>query len=565
MATLLIWHGYLLGGTGSNIYAANIAAAWVRAGHHVVLMCQDPHPERFDWVDEIHDVQGAAIVSARCVTPGGVAAKRAAGSGSCLVVRADLGGVLPVYVIDRYAGWQVRHVGEMSGSELDSWGEHYRTAIAGVVEREHPEGALLNHAIPVPALIRDVLDEHRIPYALKVHGSELEYAIAHDVERWRPSARRALLGARRILVGSAHITARTCELIAPPGDADHDAIMARMEEIPPGVDLDLFHPTDDPGATAHELVEALREHAPVSTGRGETAVRALDAVLGATAHPAECARAIAALHGTWEERHVDPGAAAAIDQLQLDHSDAPTVIFVGKFIRQKGVHLLLAALPIVRMQVPNVRLVIAGFGPQREGLEAMITMLDHGDIERFIALASHGHLLDGGDDEPFEHIVEMFTAMDDTELLRYRDAARGIRTCIVFTGLVDHSVLSKLWPLGAVSVVPSILPEAFGMVSAEAAACGCPPVVSDHSGLATVASALHAGLPESLRGIHTFDVHAADAVVQLADRITQLCAMTSEQRSIIADAGRRTVAAEWSWDSIAQRIAQTITSEQVHA
>ena len=79
MATLLIWHGYLLGGTGSNIYAANIAAAWVRAGHHVVLMCQDPHPERFDWVDEIHDVVGAEVVATQLVTPGGVAARRAEG------------------------------------------------------------------------------------------------------------------------------------------------------------------------------------------------------------------------------------------------------------------------------------------------------------------------------------------------------------------------------------------------------------------------------------------------------------------------------------------------------
>ena len=45
-------------------------------------------------------------------------------------------------------------------------------------------------------------------------------------------------------------------------------------------------------------------------------------------------------------------------------------------------------------------------------------------------------------------------------------------------------------PLCDVAVVPSIFPEAFGMVAAEAAAAGCPPVVARHSGLAEVAAGL---------------------------------------------------------------------------
>jgi hypothetical protein len=33
---ILIWHGYLLGGTGSNVYTRSIAREWSRAGHEVV-------------------------------------------------------------------------------------------------------------------------------------------------------------------------------------------------------------------------------------------------------------------------------------------------------------------------------------------------------------------------------------------------------------------------------------------------------------------------------------------------------------------------------------------------
>ena len=45
---ILLWHGYLLEGTGSNVYTRAIAREWARAGHDVVVFCQDPNPGRFD-------------------------------------------------------------------------------------------------------------------------------------------------------------------------------------------------------------------------------------------------------------------------------------------------------------------------------------------------------------------------------------------------------------------------------------------------------------------------------------------------------------------------------------
>ena len=44
MQRVLVFHGYLLRGTGSNIYNTSLAQAMVRMGHEVHLLCQDP-----DW------------------------------------------------------------------------------------------------------------------------------------------------------------------------------------------------------------------------------------------------------------------------------------------------------------------------------------------------------------------------------------------------------------------------------------------------------------------------------------------------------------------------------------
>ena len=52
---ILLWHGYLLGGTGSNVYTRSLARAWSRLGHEVVVFCQDPDPARYD-------VGGARVV-----------------------------------------------------------------------------------------------------------------------------------------------------------------------------------------------------------------------------------------------------------------------------------------------------------------------------------------------------------------------------------------------------------------------------------------------------------------------------------------------------------------------
>src|SRR5256714_70652 len=56
------------------------------------------------------------------------------------------------------------------------------------------------------------------------------------------------------------------------------------------------------------------------------------------------------------------------------------------------------------------------------------------------------------------------------------EAAAPPRT--LFTGALEHRHLVHLLPLADVAVVPSIFPEAFGMVAAEAASAGTPPLVA---------------------------------------------------------------------------------------
>jgi len=100
-------------------------------------------------------------------------------------------------------------------------------------------------------------------------------------------------------------------------------------------------------------------------------------------------------------------------------------------------------------------------------------------------------------------------------------------------------------------VVPSIFPEAFGMVAAEAAACGCPPLVARHSGLAEIADGLEEEYPPHLRHLASFTTgDAAD----LRAKLGELISLPDADREALRAATRRAVVARWSWAGVAARL-----------
>jgi glycosyltransferase involved in cell wall biosynthesis len=121
----------------------------------------------------------------------------------------------------------------------------------------------------------------------------------------------------------------------------------------------------------------------------------------------------------------------------------------------------------------------------------------------------------------------------------------------LFTGPLEHRHLRHLLPLADVTVVPSIFPEAFGMVAAEAAAAGSLPLVARHSGLAEVAAGIEEEYPAQYRNLVSFETgDAAD----LRDKLRALLALDAVTRDELSTAARNAVVARWSWASVAARL-----------
>jgi glycosyltransferase involved in cell wall biosynthesis len=431
---ILIFHGYMLRGTGSNIYNANLARALAGLGHEVHLLCQDREVE----------IEGVEIHN------------------------PDIGGLLPVYVKDPYEGFEVKVFPELTDEELD----HYIAAnVEAVREVAAAAGgvdvALANHLVMGPAILaRAGIGS----FAAKIHGSALEYTVKPN-PRFLPYAIEGMEAAAGVLVGSRHTAESLWEALP-----DAPGLREKTCLGPPGVDTGRFRP-----------------------------------------HP---------------ERRAEP-----------------LVAFVGKLIVSKGVDLLLAAWPLVVAEHPDARLRVAGFGEYEDGLRRLLASLERGDLDDARAIAAAGRALEGGEEAPLP-ILSAFLADPPAG---YADAARASAGSVKFIGRLEHDQVADLLPAAEALVMPSTFPEAFGMVAAEAAACGVLPVSAGHSGMLEVSRQLMAALPPEVGRLTSFPVKPG-AVEAIAERLDGWLGLPGERRAGAREALVETARRLWSWEGVARGV-----------
>ena len=497
---ILVWHGWLLEGSGSNVATARTVEVWRAAGHDVLLLCQERHPERYRWIDAhgTIDRDGPSELEPNTDV--------ASASGRCVLLRPDIGTTLPVFVVDHYEGFEtVRPFVDLTGDELDAYLRANVEAMGAAAASHEPEIAFVGHGIPGAAIGRRALGPGA--YVAKIHGSDLEYAIRPQ-DRYRELAREGLEPARTVVGPTHEALARYAEIVPEMRE------LARV--VPPGVDVSAFRP--------RPRVEALREVASLLEDDPHT-VRGRPSSLDGEVERALDARdrsAIAALFETYDEDVPEPD--APVKLRALAERDEPIVGYLGKLIPQKGVALLLEALPAL---LHDSAALVVGFGSDRDWLAALAIGLRRGDRAALEWLRDVGGLP-----------VDPSATPDPS----------GNHPDVTFTGLLDHRFAPRALAAMDVQVVPSILQEAFGMVAAEGAASGALPLVARHSGLAEVASALETAVGRP--GLFSFEP-GEGAVRRLATGIDRLLSLPKAEREELRRAVSSFIAGHWTWERTA--------------
>jgi glycosyltransferase involved in cell wall biosynthesis len=101
--------------------------------------------------------------------------------------------------------------------------------------------------------------------------------------------------------------------------------------------------------------------------------------------------------------------------------------------------------------------------------------------------------------------------------------------------------------------MPSTFPEAFGMVAAEAAACGALPLSANHSGMAEVTATLAPALEPGLRRLLSFDV-GPGSVEQIAGNLIDWLTLDEPTRQAARAALASAAAGRYGWESVAEGV-----------
>ncbi len=421
---IAVVHGYFLSDSGSAIYVRELAREMVRQGHEVTLVCQEQHPEMHDFIGSAYDLDRSnsklRLVWER-KGEGETCGDAASGAGCCRLVRPHIGGRLLTYVAGPFPGFNAQPLQDAEDSDLAGYTEANVNALATVFSQWTPQLVIANHLVMQPCVVRRALKRsaaaagRRAAYIVTIHGSALNFTVRNDV-RMLEYAREGLAGATAVVSLSESSRGEIDDFARAAGIDIGD----RSHVVPPGVDTHLFTP---------EVFEStVSQH--VSQGDGRP----------------------------------DKGGA---------------LLFVGRLLRTKGLQYAVAALPLVLDRRPGARLLIAGDGPMREPLAALIGLLDNGDLEGAASLIVDSPELMGA-----EEYGPVLPELSGSEREAYRDAAHaGIGGCVEFLGHRPHAELAPLYASADLVLSPSIFPEAFALVSIEAMAAGALPLATFQTGL----------------------------------------------------------------------------------
>ncbi|NTW05955.1 MAG: glycosyltransferase family 4 protein, partial [Peptococcaceae bacterium] len=246
-----------------------------------------------------------------------------------------------------------------------------------------------------------------------------------------------------------------------------------------------------------------------------------------------------------------------ISRLEAVGLDTPLIIFYGKYLWTKGIHLLIAAIPLILQENPKASFLLVGFGRFRVYLETLLQVLSHGKRQVFFRLLEYlreqevaNHF---GSCRYWGSLQEKMKNEEFSE--KYWQAAESMGDKVILTGFMSHEVLKDLIPCCDVAVAPSIFPESFGLVAVEALASGLIPVQTNHSAFHEVIESYAKAFEEDIlpRELKFLGVDEC-IVANLAENINHLLDfyrdMTWQDRSRIRKKAQAISLKKYSWQGV---------------
>ena len=543
---ILLLHGWLLEGSGSNLWTRSIITALARAGETVHLMCQENHPDLYEAISEAwrYDSSGSRQQTLKRDVPF---------SGRCILHQPWIGETLPVFVWDKYEEYtRVVPMIELTDDELELYIDRNVSVVRRIVHENDISAIHANHAVLMSVVAQRVSRETGIPYAIMPHGSDMEYAVKKD-ERFLKYAESAVTDAKKVFVIGEEMRQRVNAVLESVPELNEKCV-----ELHLGVDTSHFDPVSRDGRAGKisALNGALKG---MKRGKTRQQSEAMFARLSGAMDERDL-RALFKETGRYDGKSPDANVEEKLST--IDWATSPTLLFAGRIISMKGVQLVFAALPLILERVPNLRLIVVGHGPLREPMEAFVWALEHGDRALVEKIVAWGKSLEGVSEDAassLSDVARFYNELDDRGALdRYFETAQeNVRTRnVVFTGYLTHNELQFLFPCCDVGVFPSVVREAGPLVFLEALASGCFPLGTYMGGMAASIDAASKVVPSDVAAAMKLDPEYP--IADIATHVPLALEIGVRHKAELAKLARD----RYDWTSVATTLKRELASTQ---
>ncbi|MFN2636117.1 MAG: glycosyltransferase family 4 protein [Gemmatimonadaceae bacterium] len=540
---LCILHAWLLEGSGSNLWTRSVVRSLCRRGETVHLVCQENHPERYDFIGTAitYGLDGSTRTALSRATPY---------SGQCVLHKPELGDTLPVFVWDKYEEYaRVVPMVDLHTDEIESYVNRNVEVVKRIVEDHGVTVIHANHAVMMPVVAQRIDRALDVPFTVMPHGSDIEYAVRKD-PRFLAYAGSALEAARKVFVIGEEMRSRVLDVFAGvPRVAD------KLSALHLGVDTSEFEliPRAERMKEIRNLLRSLEE---LPKGKSHAQERTYDRELGRV-HTTSQLTQLVQRSSAYDGKRPDASAGTKLEAIPW--TTAPTLLFVGRLIAWKGIQSLIAALPPVLAKEPELRVLVVGHGPLREAMEAFVWALRHEDRAMIEAIVDEGRAIDGSaqEDQSLADVKDFYAKLKErggTEAY-FAQARLCVREdSVVFTGYLTHNELQHLFPCCDVGVFPSVVREAGPLVFLEALASGCFPLGTYFGGMAASIDAVGEELPGDVAEIMKLD--PANTVEELTRKIPLALAAAPTYRETLSRVARE----RYDWSSVSEKFMREISA-----
>ena len=531
-AMIAFLHGYLLDGSGSNLWTRHILQALSNQQVPAHIVCQEPHPENFGFIKSAYSYESPNKSSTLFESSGG----------TITFHKPLLKGWLPVFLKDHYEEFgTVIPLTELSDEKIEEYIQHNVDILKPLVKSQGWHHLVANHTLLMPVIAQRLKKQTGVTYTVIPHGSALEYAVRRQ-ERLKVLAASALRDAESIFTVSPEIASRL-ESLFPEEDFSQKVYRSAV-----GVDTSEFHCTNH--SERETEIQSFLQILPKERGRkhqisfpNKFSMSELD---------------------RWLETQQDYSSKLPDESLEdfildIDWENEKTLIFVGRIILAKGLQSVLLALPQIMKSVPHTRFLVVGHGPYREPAELLWKQLCQGNFDAIDTILDWGSPKEG---ESSQHYLDGARAFWShiKESPGWGDYQRAAKHCkvdsVIFTGFLNHHQLAKLLPSIDVGVFPSIVPEAGPMVLLEAVASGCFPIGMNQAGIAANLDIISQSFPEATAHLMRVNSHSKKCIFDFMEKTPQCLVLPSQASQL-----RKVAEKNFDWKTVAAQLLTLLPRE----